>query len=75
MPDENLHIFNDPNIHVNRAQWYAQLFEAYAWHFRIKERPATFDELVKFAQWQGFKEKNPTKSQLVNFFLDNKICF
>jgi hypothetical protein len=24
MPDENLHIFNDPNLHVNRAQWYAK---------------------------------------------------
>jgi hypothetical protein len=55
--------------------YYNRMVEAYAWHFRIKERPARFDELVQFAQWQGLKEKNPTKSQLINFFLDNKICF
>jgi hypothetical protein len=75
MPDERLHIFNDPNIHVNRAQWYNQLFEAYAWHFKIKNRPATKDELARFAQWHGMKNKEPDKKQIVDFFLDQKITF
>ena len=75
MPDENLHIFNDPNIHVNRAQWYAQLFEAYAWHFRIKNRPATHEELARFAQWQGLQTKEPSKKEIIDFFLKNKITF
>lgn len=75
MPDENLHIFNDPNIHVNRAQWYAQLFEAYAWHFRIKNRPATHEELSRFAQWQGLQTKEPSKKEIIDFFLDQKITF
>lgn len=75
MPDENLHIFNDPHLHVNCAQWYNELYQAYSWHFRIKERPATHDELVRFAKWQGLKLKDPGKKDLVNFFLDQKISF
>lgn len=73
--DENLIQFPDLHNVVSRMDYYNRMVEAYAWHFCIKERPARFDELVQFAQWQGLKEKNPTKSQLINFFLDNKICF
>jgi len=54
MPDENLHIFNDPNLHVNRAQWYNEIYQAYSWHFKIKE---------------------PSKKEIVDFFLDQKITF
>jgi hypothetical protein len=66
-----------PNLHdvISRQDYYNRLFDAYSWHFRIKDRPATFDELITFAKWQGLKEKNPTKPRLVDFFLDKKICF
>jgi hypothetical protein len=75
MADENLHVFNDPNIHLNRAQWYKEIYQAYAWHFRIKNRPATHDELTRFAQWQGLKIKEPAQKDIVDFFLDQKITF
>lgn len=75
MSDENLHIFNDPNAHLSRAQWYNELFEAYAWHFRIKERPATLPELARFAKWQGLKIKEPSKKEIIDFFLENNITF
>lgn len=75
MADENLHILNDPNAHVSRAQWYNELFEAYAWHFRIKERPATLPELARFAKWQGLKIKEPSKKDIIDFFLENNISF
>jgi hypothetical protein len=73
--DENL--IQLPNLHdvISRQEYYNRIIDAYAWHFRIKQRPATFDELVQFAKWQGLKEKNPSRAELVNFFLDNKICF
>jgi hypothetical protein len=75
MPDENLHIFNDPNLHVNRAQWYNEIYQAYSWHFKIKDRPATHEELTRFAIWQGLKIKEPGKKEIVDFFLDKKITF
>jgi len=75
MSDENLQILTDVNVHLGRAQWYKQIYEAYTWHFKIKDRPATFDEMIKFANWQGLKIKDPTKNQLVDFFLDKKIAF
>jgi hypothetical protein len=73
--DENLMQFPDLHNVISRMDYYNTMVEAYAWHFRIKDRPATFDELTRFAQWQGLKEKHPTKSQLIDFFLENKICF
>lgn len=73
--DENLNILNDPNFHLGRAQWYRQIYEAYTWHFKIKDRPATFEEMIRFANWQGCKIKDPTKNQLVDFFLNKKIPF
>ena len=75
MPDENLHILMILIFMLNRAQWYAQLFEAYAWHFRIKNRPATHEELSRFAQWQGLQTKEPSKKEIIDFFLQNKIIF
>lgn len=63
---ENDFILN--NEHINNV------YEMYAWHFRIKERPAEFSELIQFAQWIGLKIKQPTKEELVNFFLDQKIA-
>lgn len=75
MSDENLHIFTDPNEHINRAQWYNELFEAYSWHFKIKDRPASLPELARFAQWQGLKIKDPCKKDIVDFFLEKKITF
>ena len=73
--DENLMQLPDLHNVISRMDYYNRMIDAYSWHFRIKDRPATFDELTQFAKWQGLKEKNPTRSQLVNFFLDNKICF
>lgn len=75
MANENLHIFNDPNLHLGKAQFYNELFTAYAWHFRIKERPATFEELSRFAKWEGLQIKEPTKKDLVDFFLEKNITF
>ena len=58
---------------VMKAKYYEQMFSFYSWHFRVCDRPAEFSEMIKFARWQGLKEKRPTKSQLVDFFLDKKI--
>jgi hypothetical protein len=73
--DENLQILPDQNEIIARATYYNSMLEAYAWHFRIKDRPATFEELIKFAIWQGLENKQPTKAELIDFFLDNKIIF
>lgn len=75
MPDERLIIFTEPNEHVNKITWINEIYIAYTWHFRIKQRPATFEEISRFAKWQGLRIKKPTKKDLVNFFLDNKIIF
>lgn len=75
MSDENLQVFPDSNDFIATANYYAEIYEAYSWHFRIRERPATFDELVRFATWEGLQNKRPTKRELVDFFLDKKICF
>jgi len=73
--DENLQILPDQNEIIARAIYYNNMIEAYAWHFRIGNRPARFDELVKFATWQGLENKTPTKAELIDFFLENKIIF
>lgn len=62
------------NDFVLHSEHINNVYEMYAWHFRIKERPAEFSELIQFAQWIGFKIKQPTKEELVNFFLDQKIA-
>jgi hypothetical protein len=73
--DENLQILPDQHEIIARATYYNNMIEAYKWHFRIKERPATFEELIKFANWNGLENKQPTKAELIDFFLDNKIVF
>jgi hypothetical protein len=74
--DENLQILPDKlNVMVARSIYYNNMVEAYSWHFRIKDRPATFDELIKFANWQGLENKQPSKVELIDFFLDKKISF
>ena len=57
----------DPN------EWVDELFKDYQYHFRIKSVPARFDQLVTFAGWLGFKDKEPTKKTLVEFFLSKNI--
>jgi hypothetical protein len=52
-----------------------EIYQAYSWHFKIKDRPATHDELTRFAIWQGLKIKEPSKKEIVDFFLDQKITF
>lgn len=59
----------------DEAAYYNELYNSYAWHFRIKDRPATWHELIKFAQWHGFKDKEPTKRKLVDHFLNCNINF
>lgn len=73
--DENLQMMPDVHDVVSRQAFYNSMIEAYKWHFRIKERPATFEELVRFANWQGLENKQPTKFELVDFFLEQKISF
>jgi len=58
---------------VMKAQYYEQMFRFYSWYFRVCDRPAEFSEMIKFAKWQGLKEKMPSKIQLVDFFLEQKI--
>jgi hypothetical protein len=73
--DENLILMPDLHEVLSRATFYNNMLEAYKWHFRIKERPATFDELIKFANWQGLENKQPSKFELIDFFIDQKIVF
>jgi hypothetical protein len=73
--DENLQQMPDVHDVISRAAFYTSMIEAYSWHFRIKERPATFDELIRFANWIGLENKQPTKFELIDFFLDQKISF
>jgi len=58
---------------VMRANYYEQMFSFYSWHFRVKDRPAEFSEMIKYAHWQGLKIKTPTKIELVDFFLEKQI--
>jgi len=51
------------------------IFKCYCEHFKKKGKPSTFEEIIKYAQILGLKEKNPTKTQIVKFFLDRKIIF
>lgn len=73
--DENLHILPGSSDIIATATYYKSMLEAYAWHFRIKDRPATFAELVKFARWEGLQLKTPTTRELVDFFLQKQIVF
>jgi len=73
--DENLIKFPDQNELISLHDYYNRMIEAYSWHYRIRNRPASFNELIRFARWQGLTIKEPTKGELVNFFLDNKIVF
>lgn len=61
------------NDFILKDEHIENVLEMYAWHFRIKERPAEFIELIQFANWLGLKKKQPTKEELVNFFLDQNI--
>jgi len=61
-----------PNSEV---AYYNEMYNMYCWHFKVKERPATWEEMIKFAQWHGFKDKEPTKRKLVDHFLENNIIF
>jgi hypothetical protein len=58
---------------VMKSRYYEQMFSFYSWYFRVCDRPAEFSEMIKFAHWQGLKEKMPTKIQLVDFFLEKEI--
>lgn len=58
---------------VTKAKYYEQMFSFYSWYFRVCDRPAEFSEMIKFANWQGLKQKMPSKNQLVDFFLEKKI--
>jgi hypothetical protein len=62
------------NDFVLRSEHINNVYEMYSWHFRIHERPAEFSELIQFASWLGLKIKQPTKEQLVNFFLEQNIA-
>lgn len=73
--DENLMQLPDLHNVVSRMDYYNRMIEAYAWHFRIKNRPATHEELSRFAQWQGLQTKEPSKKEIIDFFLQNKIIF
>lgn len=63
------------NDFILKSEHIENVLEMYAWHFRIKERPAEFSELIQFANWLGLKNKQPSKEELVNFFLDQNIAF
>jgi hypothetical protein len=58
---------------VDPNEWVDELYKDYQYHFRVKNVPARFDQLTKFASWLGFKEKEPTKQMLVEFFLSKNI--
>ena len=51
------------------------IFKCYCEHFKKKGAPCTFEELIKYAKILGLKEKHPTKTQIVNFFLNRNIIF
>ena len=51
------------------------IFKCYCEHFKKKGTPSTFEELIKYAQILGLKEKHPTKTTIVNFFLNRNIIF
>lgn len=51
------------------------IFKCYCEHFKKKGIPATFEQIIKYAQILGLKEKHPTKTEIVKFFLDRKIIF
>jgi len=55
--------------------YYNEMYNMYCCHFRVKMRPATYEEMVKFAQWHGLKKKTPTKKELVDHFLNSNIIF
>jgi hypothetical protein len=73
--NENLVNFKNIDGPMAEIYFYSELFDAYRWHFRIKDRPATMEKMVMFAQWYGCKEKEPSKRQIVETFLDNKVHF
>ena len=51
------------------------IFKCYCEHFKKKGAAATFEELIKYAKILGLKEKHPTKTTIVNFFLNRNIIF
>ena len=72
-----MELVTDPqqNSFVQESNYINEILGAYQWHFRKVDKPCSFDELVTYANWLGLKNKQPTKRELIDFFLDQKICF
>lgn len=62
------------NVHIQNSFYTHQVLDAYAWHFRKNDKPCSIDELITYANWLGLNNKQPTKRELIDFFLDQKIC-
>lgn len=71
--DENL-VNLGPNYGpLAEIHYFNEMYNSYCWHFRIKDKPATHEQMTRFAHWYGLKEKHPSKRQIVQCFLDNKV--
>lgn len=71
--DENL-VNLGPNYGpLAEIHYFNEMYNSYCWHFRIKDKPATHEQMIRFANWYGLKEKQPSKRQIVQCFLDNKV--
>lgn len=71
--DENLVNFKTIDGPLAEIYYFHEMYNAYRWHFRIKDKPATDEQMRMFVKWYGLKEKEPSKKQIVQCFLNNKV--
>jgi hypothetical protein len=60
---------------ISPFEYVNETFDAYCWHFKIKNRKCTYDELSTFCYYLGLRTKQPTKKNIVDFLIDKKIAF
>jgi len=61
------------NTFIQSSFYTNEILDAYLWHFRKNDRPCSIDELITYANWLGMNNKTPSKKELIDFLLDQKI--
>lgn len=64
---QNETYWNNPYEHV------CEQYDYYLYHFKLKNRNCTPEELIYFCEILGLKTKQPTKKQIVDFLISKKI--
>lgn len=65
--------FDNETLWSNPYEHIMEQYDYYCYHFRLKDRNCTPEELIYFCEILGLKTKTPTKKQIVDFLISKKI--